>query len=327
MIMAGSGRFSARGLSMDKTAVVILMALLLAPAAQAAGVDAPDTPTLPGVSAQERLADAARGIAAAASQSASASATALANLGAGIASLARAASEFTAHATAATLRLAANAITAIATMLGIGAVAGYEYVRTHPRESLIAAGGAGGSALLWALLKRYGGLLFLPLYTRLAPSEMLDNKARNNVYEYVRANPGAHPSGIASALRLGWGTVVYHLARLEETKLVTCKAAAHRKCYFVVGSDMNSEARTAVAAMAHDKAKLIVQTVRDTPGISQKDMAEKVGMSQALASWHVKRLVESGVLLTHREGRSNALNVATHVPESPAKPAMIAAVA
>jgi predicted transcriptional regulator len=43
-------------------------------------------------------------------------------------------------------------------------------------------------------------------------------------------------------------------------------------------------------------------------------MAERIGMSQALASWHVKRLVASGVLLTTREGRSNALRVAAHVP-------------
>lgn len=323
MVMGPPAGFSTRGLRMDKTAVVILMALLLAPLAQAAGVDAPETASLPDVSAQERIATAARGIAALATQSATTTATALASLGASIAATAHAAGEIAITLASA----AAAALATLAALIGLGANAGYEYVRAHPRESMIAAGGAGGAAALWVLVKRFGGLVILPLYTRLAPSEMLDNKARNNVYEHVRANPGAHPSGIASALHLGWGTVVYHLARLEETQLVTCKAAHHRKCYFVVGSDMNSDARSAVAAMAHEKAKLIVQTIRNAPGITQKNMAEKVGMSQALASWHVKRLVESGVVLTHREGRSNALHVATHVPEAPAKPAMAIAVA
>ncbi|HWH09069.1 MAG TPA: winged helix-turn-helix transcriptional regulator, partial [Candidatus Thermoplasmatota archaeon] len=155
----------------------------------------------------------------------------------------------------------------------------------------------------------------VPLYTRLAPGKMLDNEARARVYAHVRQHPGAHPSAIAEALDLGWGTVVYHLQRLEESKLVTCRAASHRKCYFAVGTELGAEARAAVAAMSHDKAKLIVSAVREAPGITQKDLASRIGMSQALASWHVKRLVGSGVLRSVRTGRSNALHVADHVPD------------
>jgi predicted transcriptional regulator len=69
--------------------------------------------------------------------------------------------------------------------------------------------------------------------------------------------------------------------------------------------------------MSTDKAKVIVQAIRDAPGITQKDLAGRLGMSQALASWHVKRLVASGVLLTEKVGRSNALRVGEHVPLAP----------
>src|SRR5581483_8183868 len=147
-----------------------------------------------------------------------------------------------------------------------------------------------------------------------APSQMLENDARNAVYEHVKAHPGAHPSAIAETLNLGWGTVVYHLGKLEATKLVTSRNAHNRRCYFALTSDLDVDARTAVAAMSTDKARAIVDVVRASPGISQKDLSERLGISQALASWHVKRLVESGVLTVGREGRSNTLRVAGHVP-------------
>lgn len=209
-------------------------------------------------------------------------------------------------------------------------ITGAALVRAHPKESAIVAGSAVGAGGLLYLLKRLGLLGFaLPLYTRLAPSEMLDNEARAAVYEHIKQNPGAHPSAIAEKLGLGWGTVVYHLARLESSKLVSVKEGSHRKCYFAVGGSLGQDERTALAAMSTDKAKVIVHAVRSAPGISQKDLAERLGMSQALASWHVKRLIGSGVLVSTKEGRSNCLRVAEHVPlvAVPTVPVIVAATA
>ena len=192
---------------------------------------------------------------------------------------------------------------------------GVSFTRDHPAPVAIGAGSAAAAGGLAWLLKRLGGLGFLAtLYTRLAPSQILDNEARASVYEHVKAHPGAHPSAIAERLDLGWGTVVYHLSKLENSRLVTPRNAHNRKCYFAITADLDAEARTAVAAMSTDKTRTIVETVRARPGISQKELSQELGISQALASWHVKRLVESGVLTTQREGRSNCLRVAAHVP-------------
>lgn len=207
-----------------------------------------------------------------------------------------------------------GALADLAAALGGLLARGAKTAAAHPKETAIVAGSATGlGSILW-LLKRLGFLAGLPLYTRLLPGEMLDNEQRARVYERIRAQPGAHPSQIAEDLGLGWGTVVYHLARLEEGKLVTCKSYNNRKCYFAIGSALDAQARTAVAAMGSDPARRIVEAVAASPGITQKDLASAVGISQALASWHVKRLVASGVLLAERAGRSNSLRVAAHVP-------------
>lgn len=321
---------------MARAGIPLLILTLLLPvvAAQAADAPAVEEPALPdrladaAATAGSALASGAGAAASAAAGGASAVGSALVALGGALASLASGLASAVGSALAAIgsalaalggslaslAATAGGALAALAGMLASLLGSGARAIAAHPKESAIVAGSAtGGITLAW-LLKRFGAALLVPLYTRLAPSEMLDNEARARVYEHVRATPGAHPSGIAAALGLGWGTVIYHLGKLESSSLVVAKTANHKKCYFATGSALGADARAAVAAMTHDKAKLIVNAVHAAPGITQKQLAERVGMSQALMSWHVKRLVTSGVLLTAREGRSNALRVAAHVP-------------
>src|SRR5581483_5247122 len=81
---------------------------------------------------------------------------------------------------------------------------GAQWTLAHPEQAADAAGAAAGVAMLLWVAKRLGALSVLaPLYTRLAPSQVLDNAARHAVYEHVKAHPGAHPSAIAETLDLG----------------------------------------------------------------------------------------------------------------------------
>lgn len=301
---------------MVQYAAILTLLVLLAPLAAAAGsTDALQAPDL------SSLSDAATSARDAVGKAGAAVGTAAGAVGAAFANAAGALAD-AASALGSAIAGAAAAIVDSFVVLGAGF---FGFVQAHPKETAIATATTASAGGLWWGLRKFGGLLFLPLYTRLAPSQMLANEQRSRVYEHVRAHPGAHPSLIADTLHLGWGTVVYHLGRLEGSQLVVARAAHNRKCYFVVGSELDQDARTAVAAMAHDKARLIVDTVRLAPGITQKELSERVGMSQALASWHVKRLVESGVLLATRDGRSNRLAVATHVPLSVHAPVVASA--
>lgn len=314
---------------MTRFAGMLVLLTLLAPAALAAptpaNVEPTDVPALQaatdaiGDAGREAARGAARAAAAAGSALgalAQASGAALAALGQGLAALA--------GAIASALGALGAALGTLAALVAALLAGGARQVAAHPRESAIVAGSAAGAGAVAWLAKRAWGLLFVPLYTRLAPSEMLDNKVRAAVYGHVKAQPGAHPSAISEALDIGWGTVVYHLARLEESSLVTSRSSGHRKCFFAVGSDLDVQGRSAVAAMSTDKARAIVDALREAPGMSQKDLADRLGMSQALASWHVKRLVASGILRATRAGRSNALHVAEHVPVLAAPKALAA---
>ncbi|MEA3198799.1 MAG: hypothetical protein QOE90_227 [Thermoplasmata archaeon] len=283
----------------------LLAASFLAPVALAAApADAAPQVPVPLARAMHQAGDAAAG-------AASVSASGAAAAGHALSTVASAAG----RALVAAGQAVGGALAFVGSALAGFARKGAQYAISHPEETADAAGAAAGFGMLFWVAKRLGAFGALaPLYMRLAPSEMLDNEARNRVYEHVKAHPGAHPSAIAETLDLGWGTVVYHLSKLESTRLVTSRTAHNRKCFFAMTGELDAQARTAVAAMSTDKARAIVDAVRAAPGISQKDLSERLGISQALASWHVKRLVESGVLNVAKSGRSHTLHVAGHVP-------------
>lgn len=318
---------------MTRLVGTLVILVLLAPVAMAAP-DAATHEALPQPALPD-LRPAADAVASAGAAAASATGAALSSAAGALASLASAAGAALAALGGALLALgkalgaaiasAGRALAALAGLVGhalgalggILAALGLSAARTmaaHPKESAIAAGSLTGASLAAWAAKKWWLSLFLPLYSRLARSEMLDNKVRASVFDHVKANPGAHPSAIAQHIGIGWGTVVYHLARLEESSLVTTRMAHNRKCYFAVGGELDNAGRSAVAAMATDKGRAIVDALRAEPGLSQKALAERLGMSQALASWHVKRLIQSGVLVATRDGRSNLLHVAEHVP-------------
>lgn len=256
------------------------------------------------------LASAASAATAAASSAAGATGRALVAVGSAIADVAVVAGRTLAAAAVAVGR----ALAAFGALLASLFRSGAGWVADHPRESLytVAGAGAAGAAtglLLW--LKRLGA--FAPiagLYTRLTSGEILDNGVRARVFEEVRSNPGAHPSQIKEKLHIGWGTVVYHLDRLEETGLVTSRTGSGRKCYFVNGSGIAVEAQKATAALKHPSAKAIADVVRENPGVTQKILAERTGMSPALVSWHVRRLAAAGILAQERTSAGVALRLA-----------------
>ncbi|HVL47414.1 MAG TPA: winged helix-turn-helix transcriptional regulator [Candidatus Thermoplasmatota archaeon] len=214
-----------------------------------------------------------------------------------------------ASAAAAAASTAAAVAGALAALAGDAARAA---ARVPPRDAALVAGGAGaGLSLAAALnaLRKVGWLSALPLYSRLMDRDILRHEGRAAIHRYVGAHPGAHTTQIADALGLGWGTAVYHLNLLESRKLVKARRAGNQRCYFAAGA-VAPEAQAATVAVKNDRARGIAQYVRDHPGATQKDVARALGMSAALASWHVKRLTAANVLSVERIGKSHALTLA-----------------
>jgi len=175
---------------------------------------------------------------------------------------------------------------------------------------------------LWALVKKFGWLL-TPLagFTRIEASDLLEHPLRSQIFQVIQANPGVHASELSRQVGAGWGTITHHLDKLEKGKLVTTRRVNNQKCYFEDGGKVSSQDMAVASAVRGDSAAHITTFVATHPMTSQKAMAEQLGMSAALASFHVKKLVGIGVLEKIRRGKETLLTTTQAVRRVMAQPA------
>lgn len=167
-----------------------------------------------------------------------------------------------------------------------------------------------GSWAGWSALKKWGwtaGLGGLAGFTRIDDSELLEHPLRSQIFQVIQTNPGIHASGLARQVGAGWGTITHHLEKLEKGHLVAVRKVNNQKCFFENGGKVSRQDMAVMGAVKGDTASDIAGFVTQHPMTSQKQMAEALDLSPALVSFHVKKLVNLGVLDKVRHGKETLL--------------------
>jgi DNA-binding MarR family transcriptional regulator len=232
-----------------------------------------------------------------------------------------------ASAVGAALGVLASGLAWLLGLLARGAGDAGRAVARDPR--LLAPAGAAASAGALAWLWKLGKLAPVgAFFSRLQDHELLRHDARQRIFAFIKERPGAHLSEIAGHAGLGWGATVHHLTKLRGGQLVTAKRVGNHLCHFVNGDGHTAEQQRFLGATKAPKAQAIVQYLQLRGPSTQARIAEELGMSGALVSWHAKRLEEMGVLTRVRVGRASRLVLAPPAaglslapPRAPAHPA------
>lgn len=213
---------------------------------------------------------------------------------------------------------------------GIGFVAGAYWglvqnlrPEAMPIAAFVGTAAAGGAATTgvsgwagWNVLRKWGVVgsgLAAPIagFSRINDAELLDHPVRANIMTTIQAHPGIHASQLARDVGVGWGTVSHHLDKLDRANLVTTRKVNNQKCFFEQGGAVSRQDMEAASAVKGDTAGKVAGFVHAHPMTSQKDLAESLGISAALTSFHVKKLVNLGVLDRLRHGKETLLTTSS----------------
>jgi predicted transcriptional regulator len=176
----------------------------------------------------------------------------------------------------------------------------------HPGATAAAAAvafaGAGLLAYFWATIKKAIALPLVALYAKISRAEVFENAVRERIFQAIRDHPGLSASDLAQRAGVAWGTTIYHLDVLEQTRMVTSLREGRHRRYFENGAQL-SAAKETVAILQNPVTAQIAQTVQTMPGLTQKDLAQATGLTPQALHWHLLRLVKTGVVRKQREGR------------------------
>jgi len=146
----------------------------------------------------------------------------------------------------------------------------------------------------YGLLKTF----FLPLYSRLKKDEMLDHFVRGQIYGYIMSHPGEHYNHIKNKLEVTNGTLSHHLRALEFQGFIKSQRDGTYKRFYP--TDMKIPRTKGI--QLSDLQIGIVDAIRQSPGISQKEIAKREGISQQSISYNLSLLKRMGILDSSMEG-------------------------
>ncbi|UCG68590.1 MAG: PKD domain-containing protein, partial [Thermoplasmata archaeon] len=133
--------------------------------------------------------------------------------------------------------------------------------------------------------------LSMPLYMKINRKDLLKNRKRKSIYKYISTNPGDNFNGIKQALNLPNGVLTYHLKILERENFITSKRDGGYKRFYLSGKSKINNIKK-----LNGVQKIIFNTVKDYPGLSQTEIARKTGTTVQVVNYHIKRLQEDGLI-------------------------------
>ncbi|MHB8584346.1 MAG: winged helix-turn-helix transcriptional regulator [Thermoplasmatota archaeon] len=151
---------------------------------------------------------------------------------------------------------------------------------------------------------RLAVLGLLPLYTHIQDGDLLKEPNRARVFDLIKSEPGISTKDIADRLDLAWGTVTHHLAKLEKRQFVVSKKYGKYRRYFANGAAADAAKKDLLAVLKVPATAEVAHAIRDSPGLSQKEVSVALGVSSSTILWHVKRLERVSLVNRVRDGKA-----------------------
>lgn len=122
------------------------------------------------------------------------------------------------------------------------------------------------------------------------------------VLQYIEQNPASHLRQIKRELNMSMGTTQYHLNLLEKQGKVSSERHNLHRYYFPIGLFEQNQ-RDILKILNQETAREILLIILEKKNPTQTDIADTIGLSSASVNWHIKRLIELGLILENKDGK------------------------
>ena len=132
---------------------------------------------------------------------------------------------------------------------------------------------------------------------------------QERILDYVTQHPGTHLRLMCRELGLAMGDVQYHVQRLErEGRINSVRRGLYR--FFYSSTLLGDRQRDLLSVLALETPRELLLSLVEKPNSSQDELARATRVSQPTVSWHLKRMIDMGILQKQQSGRGAAYVVA-----------------
>ena len=131
---------------------------------------------------------------------------------------------------------------------------------------------------------------------------------RRGIYRHISANPGTYLREMETALGLSVGDLQYHLGQLEKGGLVTAHDDGKRRGYFAT-DEVQYFDRPVISVIRTRTPRHIIIFLLTHPDATFSEILANFRFTKGVLSFHMKRLVASGIATKGRRERESTYRV------------------
>ncbi len=143
-------------------------------------------------------------------------------------------------------------------------------------------------------LSTFSGILLtfgtLAIYSK--SKNPLLNQNRYLLYNQILNQPGIHFSSLVKNLHMSNGQIQWHIRILENNRLIIRKKQGQYLLFFPYSKKrFNLNDVELKYIIKNDTQREILNEIQDNPGFNQKDLKQKLNLSQSKVSYHLHKLI------------------------------------
>ncbi|NHI93997.1 MAG: hypothetical protein EAX96_16025 [Candidatus Lokiarchaeota archaeon] len=130
--------------------------------------------------------------------------------------------------------------------------------------------------------------------SRLIKDEILANKTRWRLFEYINENPGYHFTHVLSEIGIGSHAGRWHLGILEKFGFIRSKKITRFNVYF--SKDFPESRDEMVFLLRNDNAKKIIEIINSSPEINASQIEQNMDLKYSTIHYYLSKLMKSKLL-------------------------------
>jgi predicted transcriptional regulator len=126
---------------------------------------------------------------------------------------------------------------------------------------------------------------------------------RDQILDYVTKHPGSYLRQIKRELHLPMGVIQYQLYSLEkERKILPRRSGFYKRFY--PNLVFSEKEQLILDILSHETQRDLLLFLIENPKTTQKHLSEYAKISPASIHWHMRTIIESGLVRVIRDGQS-----------------------
>ncbi len=133
-------------------------------------------------------------------------------------------------------------------------------------------------------------------------------ETRRNIYTLILTYPGLHEREMARKLQMSLSTLDYHLHYLEKREIIVSKKDGRYTRYFV-SRKIGAQDKRTISLLRQKTPRNIVLFLLLNPKALHKEICNEIKKSPSTISFHLKKLIDAGIISAISIGRGTAYEV------------------